>query len=260
MNQFVYSDFKNLSDNVKNSLSDSKIDYEEVIIKYSTAGLNAKTGEEDTLIMLENSEAIYKSEYEPFFSFSPNIALRPFLASRENFLRVALLAELDTQYVFNRNLFWTTNLKYALYSNFDDLVVPPHDTYPNQVRSDIKKYLNNFDNSIVLGRSQIDYFKTISDDHHILISAGILEEMFSGFGIEYLWNSDNSPFAIGIESFHVYKRDYNLEFDLLDYSNTTSHINFYYENRDFIPFTLHLSYGEYLAGDKGYTFDISKKI
>ena len=261
VNQFVYSDFKNLSDNVKNSLSDSKIDYEEVIIKYSTAGLSAKTeGEEDTLIMLENSEAIYKNEYEPFFSFSPNIVLRPFLASRENFLRVALLAEFDTQYVFNRNLFWTTNLKYALFSNFDDLVVPPRDTYPNQVRSDIKKYLNNFDNSIVLGRSQLDYFRTISDDHHILISAGILEEMFSGFGIEYLWNSDNSPFAIGIESFHVYKRDYNLEFDLLDYSNTTSHINFYYENSDFIPFTLHLSYGEYLAGDKGYTFDISRRF
>ena len=27
-----------------------------------------------------------------------------------------------------------------------------------------------------------------------------------------------------------------------------------------IPFSLHLSYGEYLAGDKGYTFDFSRRF
>ena len=111
-----------------------------------------------------------------------------------------------------------------------------------------------------MGRSQLDYFKTISKDHHILISAGILEEMFSGYGIEYLWNSNSLPFAIGLESFQVYKRGYDLEFDLLDYSNITSHINLYYENSYLIPLTLHLSYGEYLAGDRGYTFDISRRF
>ena len=35
-------------------------------------------------------------------------------------------------------------MKYALWQNFDDLYIPPVNTYPNQVRSDVKDYLNNF--------------------------------------------------------------------------------------------------------------------
>jgi len=156
-------------------------------------------------------------------------------------------------------------LKYALWQNFDDLYIPPVDTYPNQVRSDIKDYLNNFEGRVIVGRSQLDFFHTFSKNNHLQISAGIFEEMFSGYGAEYLWNKNDLPFAIGFEAFKVYKRDYDLAFDLLDYSNITGHINFYYENQKdnsliSLPFSVHLSYGEYLAGDKGYTFDISRRF
>ena len=113
---------------------------------------------------------------------------------------------------------------------------------------------------MILGRSQLDYFETLFEDHHIQISAGVFEEMFSGYGFEYLWSKNNLPFAIGFEAFEVYKRDYDLAFGLLDYSNTTSHINLYYENDYILPFSLHISYGEYLAGDKGYTFDLSRRF
>ena len=47
---------------------------------------------------------------------------------------------------------------------------------------------------------------------------------------------------------------------LKDYSNTTSHINLFYENDYIFPFTLKLSFGEYLAGDKGFTFDVSRNF
>ena len=63
------------------------------------------------------------------------------------------------QYLFSNNLFWSTNLKYTIFDNFNDLYIPPLDTYPNQVRSDIKKYLNNFGGRPIIGRSQIDFLR-----------------------------------------------------------------------------------------------------
>ena len=93
-----------------------------------------------------------------------------------------------------------------------------------------------------------------------MMSAGIFEDMFSGAGMEYLYFRPNTNYSFGIDVFKVYKRDYNLAFDLLDYSNITGHINFYYENEFILPFSLHVSYGEYLAGDKGYTFDLSRRF
>ena len=253
-----YSNLNNLNLNMKRAITDSGIEFEEVVVSYNVNGL--KVNQIDADINEDNAEILYSREKESRFFSSPNLVLRPFIAGREDFLKVALMAELNTQYSFKNKIFWSTNLKYALWQNFDDLYIPPVFTYPNQVRSDVKDYLNNFSDRLILGRSQIDYFETLSEDHHIQVSAGVFEEMFSGYGVEYLWSKNNLPFAIGFEAFEVYKRDYDLAFGLLDYSNTTGHINFYYENDFILPFSLHLSYGEYLAGDKGYTFDLSRRF
>ena len=134
-------------------------------------------------------------------------------------------------------------------SNFDDLSLPPADTYPAQVRSDVKDYLKNFDQGVIIGRAQFDYHLSPKKNNHIMLSAGILEEMFSGFGFEYLYFKNKTNYSVGFEVFNVKKRDYDWGFGHLDYQNTTGHINFNYRNYGLIPFDLKLSYGEYLAGD-----------
>ena len=53
-------------------------------------------------------------------------------------------------------MFFSTNLKYGLADNFDDLRYPPNDTYPAQVRSDVKQYLKNMDKGVLIGRAQLD--------------------------------------------------------------------------------------------------------
>ena len=265
---YEYNSYSSLSDiklNIKKAILDSGIDYEEVVISYGVKGLEIKDSNSSAYMDLSGNtnETLYEKDKKSRFHYSPDLVLRPFIAGREDFLKVALMAELNTEYIFREKLFWSTNLKYALWQNFDDLYIPPVDTYPNQVRSDVKDYLNNFDNRLIVGRSQLDFFHTLSQNNHIQVSAGIFEEMFSGYGMEYLWSKNDLPFAIGFEAFKVYKRDYDLAFDLLDYSNTTRHINFYYDNKQdnfLVPFSLHLSYGEYLAGDKGYTFDLSRRF
>ena len=93
-----------------------------------------------------------------------------------------------------------------------------------------------------------------------MLTAGILEEMFSGYGGEYLYFKNDSNYALGLEVFNVKKRDYRMKFGTLDYKNTTYSLNFYYRNYDFIPFDMKVSHGEYLAGDKGSTIEFSRSF
>ena len=132
------------------------------------------------------------------------------------------------EYSFLDNFTFSSNLKYSLADNFDDLRYPPVDTYPAQVRSDVKDYLKNFNEGIFIGRAQFDYYLSPNEDHHIMLSAGILEEMFNGVGFEYLFFNQDLNFAVGFEIFDVKKRDYMMRFGTLDYSNVT-YLNFIIE-------------------------------
>ena len=48
------------------------------------------------------------------------------------------MLENTTEYSFLDNFYFSSNIKYSLADNFDDLQYPPVDTYPAQVRSDVK--------------------------------------------------------------------------------------------------------------------------
>ena len=207
-----------------------------------------------------NAKLIYERKRDRRFNTDTKLTLRPFLASREEFFKGAILLENNSEYIIRDNLFFSSNLKYSLADNFDDLIYPPVDTYPAQVRSDVKEYLKNFDQGVIIGRAQFDYHLSPKKNNHIMLSAGILEEMFSGFGFEYLYFEEKSNFAFGVEVFDVVKRDYKMQFGTLDYKNTTGSVNFYYRNFNIIPFDAKISYGEYLAGDEGATIEFSRSF
>ena len=154
----------------------------------------------------KRSKVIYQREKTRNLSSSTGIKLRPFLASREEFFKGALLVENDTEYVITDGLMFNINLKYSLADNFDDLRFPPVDTYPAQVRSDIKQYLKNMNNGILIGRAQFDYYLSASKNQHIMLSAGILEDMFSGYGMEYLYYKNKRNYSFGFELFNVKKK------------------------------------------------------
>lgn len=205
-----------------------------------------------------NSKLIYERNKTKSFSSSTNIRFRPFLASREEFFKGSLLLENDSEYIFKDNLFFSANLKYSLADNFDDLRYPPVDTFPAQVRSDVKQYLRNIDKGVVIGRAQIDYHLTLTDNHHMMLTGGILEDMFVGYGGEYLFFENGKNYAFGVELFKVKKRDYEWGFGTLDYENLTGSMNYYYRNYGTVPFDLKMSIGEYLAGDFGTTIELSR--
>jgi hypothetical protein len=207
-----------------------------------------------------NSLLIYQRKSQRSFNTKTNFTFRPYLASREDFFKGALLLENNSELIIKDNFFFSTNLKYSIADNFEDLTLPPVNTYPAQVRSDVKDYLRSFGDGIFIGRAQFDYHITPKKNHHLMVSAGILEEMFTGLGFEYLYSKQDSNYAFGFEIFDVTKRDYEMRFGTLEYKNVTGSVNFYYRNYEIIPFDAKVSYGEYLAGDEGITFELSRSF
>lgn len=255
--QFTHSNLNTIDEIINKAKADSDVT-ETIVARYRIADLEVM-GDFDS--SFENdSEIIYIKDKKRGFNTSSRLTFRPFLAAREGFLKVAILAENDSEYLFSDNLIFSSNLKYSIWDNFQDLKIPPRDTYPAQVRSDVKDYLRGFNDGIVIGRAQLDYFKSLKPNHHVMFSGGIFEEMFNGYGFEYLFFPSEKNYALGFELFKVYKRDYKLQFGLLDYENVTGHLNFYHRNYKFIPFDTKISYGEYLAGDKGSTIEISRSF
>ena len=248
------------------------LDIVEQIIDFSAydAGIDKKIKKELKVASLKgiseideeskrNAELIYQRDTSRRFNTNTNFKIRPFFAARDGFFKWSLLLENDSELIISDNFFFTSNLKFSIDDNFDDLVAPPADTYPAQVRSDVKDYLRNIDEGIIVGRAQFDYHLTPKKNHHIMLTAGILEDMFMGYGFEYLYLKEESNYGIGFEVFDVQKRDHMMKFGTLDYKNTVSSINYYYRNTNIIPFDLKISTGEYLAGDKGTTFEMSRK-
>jgi hypothetical protein len=255
LTQFAHSNIDIVEEIVFQSSNDAGIS-KDIKKEYRIANLKVVSEYDSEFIRKSNS--IYQREKKSFFNTSNSLNLRPFLASREGFFKGALLIENDSEYIFNDSFFFNSNIKYSLLDNFNDLSIPPVDTFPEQVRSDVKDYLKTMNDGIIIGRAQFDYHITPIDNHHLMFTAGILEEMYSGVGFEYLYYKNNLNYAFGIEVFDVKKRDYKMRFETLEYSNLTSFANFYYRNTKLIPFDMKISFGEYLAGDEGGTIDMSR--
>lgn len=255
LTQFVHPNIRAIEEIIAQSSKDAGIN-KNIKKDIKIADLSAYKEIENSFE--KNSKLIYERKRAQSFSSKTSIKFRPFLAAREEFFKGSLLLENNSEYIIKDNIFFHANLKYSLADNFDDLRYPPVDTYPEQVRSDVKKYLNNIDEGILIGRAQIDYHLTLTDNHHLMITGGILEDMFVGFGGEYLFFQSGKNYAFGAELFKVKKRDYNWGFGTFDYENVTGSLNYYYRNYGLIPFDLKLSFGEYLAGDIGTTMELSR--
>ena len=257
LTQFQHPAKEILEEIIFTAKAENDID-EEIIANYKIADLDVVQNFDQSFE--SDSEILFERKKQRNFNTNTNLSIRPFIAGREGFLKFAALLENNSEFVIRDNLIFSSNLKYSIWDNFDELYIPPEDTYPAQVRSDVKDYLNNFGDGVIVGRAQIDFYKTIKPKNHIMLTAGILEEMFQGYGFEYLWFDNSKNYAVGFEVFDVQKRAYNLRFDTLDYRNTTGHINFYYRNYNLVPFDAKLSYGEYLAGDVGSTIELSRSF
>ncbi len=197
-----------------------------------------------------------KVNFPVFFnSIQPDV--RTHIGSPDRFLFSGFGIKLVSEIQINRNLTFYSSVGQSLVDNFDKKTSLPTSILPH-VRTEIVDYLQNSD-EIYIKQLQLDYITSLDKNLYARLSFGYLEDMYGGLSSELLYKSFFNNFAASIELNQVKKREYDGRFKFRDYDNLTYHLNTAY----YIPknnILLKLSYGEYLAGDIGYTLDLSRRM
>jgi hypothetical protein len=180
--------------------------------------------------------------------------IRSHVGTPSKFYFGGLGAKIITEVQLRRNLVILSNLGFSLVDNFDEKVSYPGSRLPH-VRTEVVDYLQK---DSYLTQLEINYYKELYPNLYAKLSAGMFETMFGGVGAEILYKPFNTNIYIGFESYNVKRRTYNQRFKFFNYLVRTEHVNLaYHHERSGI--IIKSSYGKYLAKDKGYTLDVSRK-
>jgi hypothetical protein len=194
-------------------------------------------------------------KYPAIFSgFAPSIVNH--IGDPRRFYFGGITLRMDNEIQLSRSLMIKTEIHQNIANNFDEKENNPDSKLPH-VRTDIVSYLQESDTYIT--RMQGDYFFSPRKEIFAKVSMGLLEDMYAGYGAEFLYKPFESNFSLSLDLYKVKKRDFERKFELLKYRAKTGHISFNYHipNLDILGT---LSFGKYLAGDEGYTFDISRRL
>lgn len=199
-------------------------------------------------------------EYNPeggfpatFWKISP--VIRSQIGGPDGFYFGDISLGYNSETKFSRNIALITQAQVGILNNFGELKLASDSILPH-VRSDIVQYLKST-RDYSIRRVQLNIFNNPFKNIYTKFSAGLLEEMFSGYGGEVLYRPFHKNYAIGAELWQVRQREYNMLFEHLDYETLTGHVNFYYkEPRSQVLLTLRG--GRFLAKDSGINFDFSR--
>lgn len=188
------------------------------------------------------------------FSFSP--ALRQHIGAPENFYLYQLWLRFRARAQITRNVSATGILGADLYNNFDRIERVSNSVLPH-VRSDVREYLQQGENNIV--QLHTDAIWSPLKDVYARTSLGYLETMYGGISAELLFHEFSRPLAVGFEANYVRQREYEQLFGFRDYQVFTGHADLYYK-LPFYNMRGQISVGQYLAGDRGATFELSREF
>lgn len=147
------------------------------------------------------------------------------------------------------------SLEANLYDNFD--TSRSSDSQLPHVRSDFLKYFTQGKTGI--GSLVMNYHFRLSPTVYAAVRGGYLESMFAGAGGEILWRPEGARWALGADVYEVWQRDYNRLFGLQRYRQTTGHVSLYYDS-PWYDLNFLLRAGQYLAGDRGLTFQVTRRF
>jgi hypothetical protein len=125
------------------------------------------------------------------------------------------------------------------------------------VRSDFLKYFSKGKTGIA--DLEADYRFRLVPTVFARVRTGYLESMFAGAGGEILWRPENARWALGADIYEVWQRDFDRLFGLQHYRQTTGHVSLYYDS-PWYNLNFQLRAGQYLAGDRGVTLQVTRRF
>lgn len=188
--------------------------------------------------------------------FSPNI--KSHVGSPERFMYTGIGIKASTEIQFNRNLVFYSSLGKIIEDNFDEKVSEPNSQL-QEVRTRIVDYLQESSEKIYIDRMEIEHISSPYNNIYTKLSIGYLESMYGGVAAEVMYKPFKGNVAIGLEFNRIAQRAFDQRFSFAKYKVSTQHLNVaYYHPKSNI--LAKWSFGHYLAGDKGYTLDLSRRM
>jgi len=143
----------------------------------------------------------------------------------------------------------------SIFDTFDTSRVS--DSVLPHVRSDFLKYFSKGKTGIA--DLEADYRFRLVPTVFGRVRTGYLESMFAGAGGEILWRPENARWALGADIYEVWQRDFDRLFGLQHYHQTTGHVSLYYDS-PWYNLNFQLRAGQYLAGDRGVTLQVTRRF
>ena len=128
-------------------------------------------------------------------------------------------------------------------------------SYMTRVRTYQKQFLTT--SRTTMGDLSVSKVDRLADNWFWSGYAGYFEQMYGGWGTEVLYRQPRARWAIGADINKVRMRDFHQDFRFQDYRATTGHVTLYWET-PWQNIVTSLAAGQYLAGDRGATWSISK--
>jgi hypothetical protein len=125
------------------------------------------------------------------------------------------------------------------------------------VRSDFTKYFTQGKTGI--GSLETDYRFRLAPNVFAVARLGYLESMFAGGGGEILWRPQGARWALSVDAYEVWQRDFDRLLGLQHYHVFTGHVSLYYDS-PWYDLNFQLRAGQYLAGDRGLTFQVTRRF
>ena len=189
------------------------------------------------------------------FSYGVGLSYRQNLGGPDAFVLYQLAVDARAEWRPRADTWLAGIYRVGLLDNYDQFKFTAPSELP-RVRTYLREYSVTSRTSIP--NLQLTHMGTLGNsNHYYLAYAGLLESMFAGAGLEYMYRPLNSRVAIGVDANTVQQRSFEQKFSLRDYRVKTGHVTAYWDT-GLSDVLATVSVGQYLAGDRGTTVDLSR--
>jgi hypothetical protein len=204
---------------------------------------------------LSNDEPIVRGG-EPKVLWGTGISYSQMIGGPDGFVIYGVSAYAETEVRIRPDTWIFGGLNLNILDNYAGFVYDAPSLLP-RVRTNIREYKTS--SRVTMPVLQINHMRQFSDHWLGLAYAGYLEYSYAGVGGEVLYRPDASRWAMGLDVNKVQQRDFDQRWGLRDYKVDTGHATLYWDT-GWNNVNAKISVGQYLAGDKGVTVDLSRRF
>lgn len=148
-------------------------------------------------------------------------------------------------------------MRIPLFSTMDEIADKTLEPEATATRTDVLKYQQY--NHLQMNDFTLDQIVSLPFESLGRVSVGYFEPAFAGYGVEWYKPINGGHFGVGLEYQKVKKREVDDFFALKEQSFDAKFINFYAEISSEFGISTSLKYGEFLAGDRGFKWTVSRE-